>query len=71
MSELLEKVRKFKGTIRVEHGKWTATFYFGKRGKKELGMIGNVGVAYDFIEMLKKLGHDVEIHDFSDEDEDC
>lgn len=62
-----QKPKKFRGSIRVEHDQHCATFYFGKRGKKELGKIGNVSVAYDFINMLEELGHDIDIHDFSED----
>jgi hypothetical protein len=59
--------RKYKGTLVVEHNEYVATFFLGKRCLKELGGVGNVGVAYGFIEMLEKLGYTVEIRDLTEE----
>lgn len=62
-------MRKYRGTIFVRHNLWTADFYKGRRATEPFARCGNVGVAYDIIEMLEQLGFVVEIDDESGEDE--
>lgn len=57
--------------IIVDAHKWYVVFYLGVRAYKAgvvFEQVGNYQIGMDFVDMLERLGHTVEVIDSTDED---